>query len=81
MIDTVKIKDKVKLKDSRVLTVHKIYTALNETKKLYGLGLDPEHPGNFEWYYESGKPVTWWANEFHSKHIIETKTIVEIVRD
>lgn len=80
MIDTIKVKDKVKLKDSRILTVYKIYTALNETKKLYGLGLDPAHPGNFDWYYESGKPVTYWANDFNTKNIIENKTIVEIVR-
>lgn len=82
MINSIKINDKVKLINSDVLTVYKIvndkYINGNE---IYGIGFDPVHPGNFDWYFENGKPVTYWANFQLKKIIKETKTIIEIVKN
>lgn len=82
MISSLKVNDKVKLINCTTQTVYKIAKDKNANgKSLYGLGLDVNNPGNFDWYFESGKPVTWWANAYHSKNIIETKTIVEIIKE
>lgn len=81
MIDSLKINDKVKFKDSRICTVYKVCKAKKLDSFIYGLGLDPIHPGNFEWYYENGKPVTYWINTPHSRQVNENKTVIEIVRN
>lgn len=80
MIGNLEVKDQIKLRNEQIHTVHKIYRATNNDRVLYGLCLDPECMGNYEWYYESGKPVSYWANEYLLDHVFKPKTIVDIIK-
>ncbi len=80
MIRDLQVMDKVKLKNDQILTVHKIFKAENTDKNIYGLGLNADCPGNFEWYYENGKPVTYWADKKVFKALFDPKVIIDIIK-
>lgn len=81
MIENISINDEIILKNEQKFEVYKIIIAKSLDKKIYGLGLNPECPGNFEWYYEDGKPVKYWVNNDTYKAIFEPKTIIDIIKN
>lgn len=81
MLNHLNVGDIIKLKDSRTYTIHKVFRTKKSNVYVYGLGFDPIHPGNFEWYHEDGKPITYWTNSPYLKIVNENKSIVEIIRE
>ncbi len=82
MIEHLEVNDEIRLENDKTFIVHKICVSESRSKDktIYGLGLDPNCAGNFEWYYETGKPVSYWVNKYTYETIFKPKTIKCIIK-